>query len=99
MDDQGLPGDREQFEALFRTECTGLVRELRLILGDPGGAEEVAAEAFVEVWRRWSDVRGYDRPAAWVRRVALHLADDVLLVTDDLLLVATRDGAVTAYDL
>ena len=66
--------EREDFEALFRVEYPSLVRELRLIVGDAELAEEVAAEAFVACWRDWSDVSAYDRPGAWVRRVALHQA-------------------------
>lgn len=66
--------ERQDFEALFRAEHPPLVRELRLILADGALAEEVAAEAFVACWRRWSEVATHDRPGAWVRRVALHQA-------------------------
>jgi len=65
---------REQFAELFRAEYPGLVRELGLILGDRALAEEVAAEGFVELWRKWTHVAGYDRPGAWVRHVAVRKA-------------------------
>jgi RNA polymerase sigma-70 factor (ECF subfamily) len=65
---------QEDFETLFRDEYPSLVRELRLILGDVDLAEEVAAEAFVACWRNWSDVSTFDRPGAWVRKVALRQA-------------------------
>jgi RNA polymerase sigma-70 factor (ECF subfamily) len=64
----------ERFAELFRAEYPGLVRELGLILGDPTVAEDVAAEGFVELWRKWDRVSGLDRPGAWVRRVALRKA-------------------------
>jgi RNA polymerase sigma-70 factor (ECF subfamily) len=65
---------RERFAELFRAEYPGLVRELGLILGDRALAEEVAADGFLEVWRKWDRVSGLDRPGAWVRRVALRKA-------------------------
>lgn len=66
--------DRERFEALFRDEYPGLVRELRLVLRDPAGAEEAAAEAFVVAWRSWAEVVELDRPGAWIRKVAIRHA-------------------------
>jgi RNA polymerase sigma-70 factor (ECF subfamily) len=32
----------------------------------------VVQDAFLQALRRWPEVRGYDRPEAWVRRVALN---------------------------
>jgi RNA polymerase sigma-70 factor, ECF subfamily len=65
---------RERFAELFRAEYPGLVRELGLILGDRALAEDVAADSFVELWRRWDRVGALERPGAWVRRVALRKA-------------------------
>ena len=44
---------RQRFAQLFRAEYPGLVRELGLILGDRALVEDVAADGFVEGWRRW----------------------------------------------
>ena len=66
--------NRERFEALFRDQYPGLVRELRLVLRDPAGAEEAAAEAFVVAWRSWAEVVALDRPGAWIRMVAIRHA-------------------------
>jgi len=65
---------REGYVELFRAEYPGLVRELSLVLGDRALAEDVAAEAFVDLWGRWGQVSGFDRPGAWVRRVSLRKA-------------------------
>src|SRR5918994_3005119 len=62
---------RERFAELFQAEYPGLVRELGLILGDRALAEDVAADGFVEMWRKWDRVYALERPGAWVRRVAL----------------------------
>jgi hypothetical protein len=65
---------RQHFAQLFRTEYPGLVRETGLILGDRAPAEDVAADGFVEGWRRWDRVGALEHPGAWVRRVALRKA-------------------------
>jgi len=67
-------GERERFEAVFRAEYPGLVRELRLLVQDPALAEEVAAEAFLAAWQSPEDVTVLDRPGAWIRKVALRQA-------------------------
>lgn len=64
----------EGFADLFRDEYPGLVRELTPILGDRSLAEDAAADGFVEVWRNWEQVSGFDRPGAWLRRVSLRKA-------------------------
>lgn len=64
----------EGFAELFQAEYPGLVRELGVILGDRPLAEDVAAEGFVEVWRKWDRVSALERPGAWVRRVVLRNA-------------------------
>ena len=44
--------------------------------GDLHEAEEVVQEAFARASVRWTRLRDYDVPEAWVRRVALNLAAD-----------------------
>jgi RNA polymerase sigma-70 factor (sigma-E family) len=62
------------FAWLFRDEYPSIVRTAYLMLGDREAAEDVAQEAFVRLYARWSRVSRYDRPGAWVRRVAIRLA-------------------------
>jgi RNA polymerase sigma-70 factor (ECF subfamily) len=66
--------DLAAFNRLFRAEYPGLVRELRVVLGDGQAAEDIAQEAFTQLLGHWAKVGAYDRPGAWVRRVALRLA-------------------------
>jgi RNA polymerase sigma-70 factor (ECF subfamily) len=64
-------GQPEGFDELFRAEYPGIVRELALVLGDRALAEDVAADAFAELWRRWDKVKSLEKPGAWVRLVAV----------------------------
>jgi RNA polymerase sigma-70 factor (ECF subfamily) len=45
-----------------------------LILGDRGKAEDVTQEAFIQLLSHWKKISRYERPDAWVRRVAIRLA-------------------------
>jgi RNA polymerase sigma-70 factor (ECF subfamily) len=47
-----------------------VTRQLFLLTGDLAEAEDLAHEAFARAWLRWSTVRTYDSPEAWVRTVA-----------------------------
>ena len=51
-----------------------VLRTVFLILGDRGRAEEVTQEAFIQLLTHWRKVSRYERPEAWVRRVAIRLA-------------------------
>lgn len=62
------------FAWLFRQEYSAIVRTAHLMLGDRAAAEDVAQEAFVRLYARWRRVSRYDKPGAWVRRVAIRLA-------------------------
>lgn len=63
-----------EFVAFYREEFSSVVRTAFLILHDRERARDIAQEAFVELFSRWSRISLYDRPEAWVRRVAIRLA-------------------------
>ena len=44
------------------------------LTGDLGAAEDLAQEAYSRAWPRWSRLRDYDDPGAWVRQVATRAA-------------------------
>jgi len=58
-----------------RREYPRLVGMLGLYCGDVATAEELSQEALARLWRAWPKVAGYEDPAAWVRRVAINLAN------------------------
>lgn len=66
--------DPAGFEELFRAEYPPVLRVVEAILGERGRSEELTQDAFAEAYARWRRVGGYDRPGAWVRRVAIRRA-------------------------
>jgi RNA polymerase sigma-70 factor (ECF subfamily) len=62
------------YAVLFQREFPKVVCTVYLVVRDHGRAEELAQEAFVQLLMHWKKVSGYDRPEAWVRRVAIRLA-------------------------
>jgi RNA polymerase sigma-70 factor (ECF subfamily) len=66
------------FESFFAAEYSRVVGLAFVLCGRRAVAEEVAQDAFVQAYRHWSVVAGYDDPGAWVRRVAVNLATSSL---------------------
>ncbi len=66
----------ESFEEFYAATYLRLLKQLVLVTGDRGDAEDLLQEAYGRAAVRWKHLRGYERPEAWVRRVALHLAAD-----------------------
>jgi RNA polymerase sigma-70 factor (ECF subfamily) len=64
------------FEEFYAATVDRLHGHLFLVTGDLHAAEEIVQEAFTRASMRWSHLRDYDRPEAWVRRVAMNLAAD-----------------------
>ena len=59
---------------LFRTEYEAVVRTVYLILHDRERARDITQDAFMELLIRWKRISRYERPDAWVRRVAIRMA-------------------------
>jgi RNA polymerase sigma-70 factor (ECF subfamily) len=62
------------FAAFYAGSYRRLLGQLFAVTGDLAEAENVLQEAYARAFARWSRVGAYDRPEAWVRRVALNLA-------------------------
>lgn len=56
---------------MFRSEYPEVVRVVAPIVGSIGDAESVTHDAFAKAYARWSRLGTYDKPGAWVRRVAI----------------------------
>ena len=59
------------FDSLFAAEYPAVLRTVFLICHDAHQAQDITQEAFVELLRHWDKVSRYERPGAWVRRVAI----------------------------
>jgi RNA polymerase sigma-70 factor (ECF subfamily) len=64
------------FQRFFADEFARLVPALHALTGDRARAEDLAQEALDRAHRNWSTVGAYERPGAWVRRVAFNLASN-----------------------
>jgi RNA polymerase sigma-70 factor (ECF subfamily) len=71
-----MPGPRraEAFAALYRLEFPRLVRTLTVITRDLELAKEIAQEAFIKTYSKWSMVSSFERADLWVRKVAVRQA-------------------------
>lgn len=59
-------------EALFRSDYRRLVGLARLLVDDPGQAEEVVQDAFVALHRNWPRLRDPGAAAAWLRQAVVN---------------------------
>jgi RNA polymerase sigma-70 factor (ECF subfamily) len=66
----------DEFERFFLANYDAVLRVLVLTTGDRERATDATQEAFIRAYARWSKIRGYESPAAWVRRVALNASRD-----------------------
>ena len=63
--------DREELEALYRQEAKKVIALLLWLGATWELAEDATQEAFLQVLRYWTKLRGYDKPGAWIRMVAV----------------------------
>jgi len=62
------------YAIFFRAEFAAVTRTAYLVLHDRDAAEDVAQDAFTQLYQNWAKISAYERPDAWVRRVAIRLA-------------------------
>ena len=62
------------YDWFFRTEYPAVLKTAYLITHDREAARDVTQEAFIQLLRHWRKVSRYERPDAWVRRVAIRIA-------------------------
>lgn len=64
----------DDFRAVFVEAYPRVVHTVWFVVHDQQVAEEIAQDAFTEMYRSWRRIHDYDAPALWVRRVALRKA-------------------------
>jgi RNA polymerase sigma-70 factor (ECF subfamily) len=67
------PDEEPTFQTFFTTHYERLARALFLLCGDAGEAEDLAQEAMVRVYERWSRVSEMSSPEGYLYRTALNL--------------------------
>ncbi len=67
----GMTVAGEDFAAVFAAHHADALQLAYLLCGDPHRAEDVVADAFVKVWRRW-EAGGIDSPRSYVRRAVVN---------------------------
>jgi RNA polymerase sigma-70 factor (ECF subfamily) len=67
------PEPDQGFAEFFRTCLPVVTRTLTALSGDTRVVEDVAQDALLIARHRWGDVRSYDKPEAWVLKVAIRL--------------------------
>ena len=68
------PIAERDFTAFYNATWRRTVAVAYAMCGDLAAAEDVAQEAYSRAWPRWSALRSYDDPGAWVRQVTTRLA-------------------------
>jgi RNA polymerase sigma factor (sigma-70 family) len=63
-----------EYSWFYQAEYANVARSVFLILHDRQRAEDIAQDAFVQLYAYWWKVSRYERPDAWVRRVAIRMA-------------------------
>lgn len=66
--------DEREFDVFYRSSYRRVVATVFPVVGQRREAEELTQEAFCRALTRWQQIRDYDQPDAWVRRVAINLA-------------------------
>ncbi|MET9634211.1 sigma-70 family RNA polymerase sigma factor [Lentzea sp. NPDC006480] len=67
------PEPDQGFAEFFRTCLPVVTRTLKALNGDTRVVDDIAQDALVIARRRWQDIHAYDKPEAWVLKVAIRL--------------------------
>ncbi|MBA3827211.1 MAG: hypothetical protein H0X24_25370 [Ktedonobacterales bacterium] len=59
------------FETFFLRYDRQIASYLWRMLGDEHSASELAQETFLRAWQHFDEIRAYERPLAWLFRVAI----------------------------
>jgi RNA polymerase sigma-70 factor (ECF subfamily) len=63
----------DSFDEFYRASQQRVGAFLYAMCGDRAEAQDAAQEAYARAWQRWTNVRDYDDPEAWVRTVGYRL--------------------------
>lgn len=67
------PEPDQGFAEFFRACLPVVTRTLTALTGDTRVVEDIAQDALLIARHRWDDIHSYDKPEAWVLKVAIRL--------------------------
>ncbi|MEU7874681.1 sigma factor, partial [Dactylosporangium sp. NPDC049140] len=67
-------GREHAFHSFFEAHHAELARLAYLVTGEAEAADDLAADALLEVWRYWDRVVAADNPVGYARGVLVNLA-------------------------
>ena len=70
----GRDVDVSSFHSFYQDHARRVTALAIALSGDAAAGEDLAQEAFTRAYQRWDQVRTYDDPGAWVRRVTANLS-------------------------
>jgi RNA polymerase sigma-70 factor (ECF subfamily) len=70
---RGAPLDRETFTEFFQRCQPLVIRTLLKLTDDTRVVDDVSMDALLSASRRWDVIGSYDKPEAWVLKVALRM--------------------------
>jgi RNA polymerase sigma-70 factor, ECF subfamily len=62
------------FDEFYANTSRRVIGQVYAMIGNLGEAEDAVQEAYTRAWPRWSTLREYADPEAWVRTVAYRVA-------------------------
>ena len=72
---EGTPvSTHTEYEDFYRREFSTIAVLAGTVCGNRALGEDIAQEALARAHGQWEKIAGYDKPGAWVRRVAINLA-------------------------
>jgi RNA polymerase sigma-70 factor (sigma-E family) len=75
MTEAAMAAEREHaFHDFFEAQYAELARLAHLVTGETAMADDLVADALLEVWRHWDRVVAADNPAGYARGVLVNLA-------------------------
>jgi RNA polymerase sigma-70 factor (ECF subfamily) len=69
-----LANESASFEEFFRARHHAVFAYLWRMTGEEEAANDLCQETFLRAWRQFDRIRAYERPEAWLLRVATNLA-------------------------
>lgn len=84
------------FEEFYESTRHRVVAFLYAVCGDRAEAQDAAQEAYARAWQRWTRLRSFDDPEAWVRLVGYRVAVNAWRRARNRLLAYRRHGAAVA---